>query len=127
MTMTLQPGLLRLRRKLQKFHLHTGYRFYSPIFGVRTMDVLCCDHHNYRADAEYLYPASTVKLAIAALALEYMQQLSGYGVTIDSVMHTEPLLEGDTLVSQDTSAASGLPSVQTLHEKNSISQRQRRL
>lgn len=67
--------------------------------------------HNYRADAEYLYPASTVKLAIAALALEYMQQLSGYGVTIDSVMHTEPLLEGDTLVSLDTSAASGLPSV----------------
>ena len=67
--------------------------------------------HNYRADAEYLYPASTVKLAIAALALEYMQQLSGYGVTIDSVMHTEPLLEGDTLVAQDTSASSGLPSV----------------
>lgn len=67
--------------------------------------------HNYRADAEYLYPASTVKLAIAALALEYMQQLSSYGVTIDSVMHTEPLLEGDTLVSLDTSAASGLPSV----------------
>jgi len=35
----------------------------------------------YRADAEYLYPASTVKLAIAALALEYLQQLSVHGVT----------------------------------------------
>ncbi len=83
--------------------------------------------HNYRADAEYLYPASTVKLAIAALALEYMQQLSGYGVTIDSVMHTEPMLEGDTLVSQDSSAASDLPSVRHYVKKNSISQRQRRL
>ena len=67
--------------------------------------------HQYRADAEYLYPASTVKLAIAALALEYLQQLAVYGVTPDSVMHTEPLLPGDMLVNRDDSAANGLPTV----------------
>ncbi len=67
--------------------------------------------HQYRADAEYLYPASTVKLAIAALALEYLQQLSVHGVTADAVMHTEPLLPGDVLVNRDDSAASGLPTV----------------
>ncbi len=67
--------------------------------------------HQYRADAEYLYPASTVKLAIAALALEYLQQLSVYGVTADTIMQTEPLLPGDTLVNRDSSAESGLPTV----------------
>ncbi|MFN6262978.1 MAG: serine hydrolase [Chromatiaceae bacterium] len=65
----------------------------------------------YRADAEYLYPASTVKLAIAALALEYLQQLAVYGVSADSVMQTEPLLPGDVLVNRDESAASGLPTM----------------
>lgn len=65
----------------------------------------------YRADAEYLYPASTVKLAIAALALEYLQQLSVHGVTADAVMHTEALLPGDVVVNRDDSAASGLPTV----------------
>ena len=67
--------------------------------------------HQYRADAEYLYPASTVKLAVAALALEYLQQLSRYGVTADSVMHTEPLLPDDSLVYRDESAAAGVPTV----------------
>lgn len=67
--------------------------------------------YQYRADAEYLYPASTVKLAIAALALEYLQQLAVYGVSADSVMQTEPLLPGDVLVNRDESAASGLPTV----------------
>jgi len=68
-------------------------------------------HQQYRADDEYLYPASTVKLAIAALALEYLQQLAVYGVSADSAMHTEPLLPGDVLVNRDDSAASGLPTV----------------
>lgn len=67
--------------------------------------------HQYRVDAEYLYPASTVKLAIAALALEYLQQLSPYGVTADSVMHTEPMLPDDNLVDRDSSAASGAPTI----------------
>lgn len=67
--------------------------------------------HQYRSDAEYLYPASTVKLAIAALALEYLQQFSAFGVTADSVMQTEPLLAGDLWVNRDESAASGAPSV----------------
>ena len=61
--------------------------------------------------ADYLYPASTVKLAVAALALEYLQQLAPAGVTPDSVMHTAALLPGDALVVQDLTAASGQPSV----------------
>lgn len=65
----------------------------------------------YRVDAEYLYPASTVKLAIAALALEYVAQLHHVGVNLDSVMQTEPLLPGDQRVEVDATAASGRPSV----------------
>ena len=66
---------------------------------------------SYRVDAEYLYPASTVKLAIAALALEYLQQLAPYGVTADTWMQTEPLLADDVLVNRDSSAAAGVPTV----------------
>lgn len=65
----------------------------------------------YRVDAEYLYPASTVKLAIAALALEYVAQLHHVGVDLDSVMQTEPLLPGDLRVEVDATATSGRPSV----------------
>lgn len=65
----------------------------------------------YRADTEYLYPASTVKLAVAALALEYAGSLAAYGVSIDSVMTTEPLLPGDKPVLVDASSATGKPSI----------------
>jgi len=67
--------------------------------------------HSYRTNQDYLYPASTVKLAIAALALEYLHQLAPYGVSKDSTMLTEPLLADDQWVKQDPSAADLRPTV----------------
>lgn len=65
----------------------------------------------YRAGDEYHYPASTVKLPVAVLALERVNALAGAGVSAESWMVTHPLLDGDHLVDADSTAANGRPSV----------------
>lgn len=67
--------------------------------------------YRYRVGAEYHYPASTVKLPVAVLALERVNELRAYGVTRDTWMRTEPLFPGDSTIDADPSAASGRPSV----------------
>ncbi len=61
----------------------------------------------------YFYPASTVKLAAAALALEKLRVLSATisGLTPESVMLTDSAFAGQTRVRRDTSAGNGRPSV----------------
>jgi hypothetical protein len=62
---------------------------------------------------EYFYPASTVKLAGAALALEKLRALSAQtpGLTPESVMLTDSAFAGQTRVRRDTSSATGRPSM----------------
>jgi len=62
---------------------------------------------------EYFYPASTVKLAAAALALEKLRALSRHtpGLAAESVMLTDSAFAGQTWVRRDTSSATGRPSV----------------
>jgi hypothetical protein len=62
---------------------------------------------------EYFYPASTVKLAAAALALEKLRGLAAQvpGLTPESVMLTDSAFPGQTRVRRDTSSATGRPSV----------------
>ncbi|WP_177204807.1 serine hydrolase [Hymenobacter arizonensis] len=62
---------------------------------------------------EYFYPASTIKLAAAALALEKLHAMSTTvaGLTPESVMLTDSAFAAQTRVRRDTSAASGRPSV----------------
>jgi hypothetical protein len=62
---------------------------------------------------EYFYPASTVKLAGAALALEKLRALSSQtpGLTPESVMLTDSAFAGQTRVRRDTSSATGRPSM----------------
>lgn len=67
--------------------------------------------YRYRVGAEYFYPASTVKLPVAVLALERVNALAGAGVSAESWMVTHPLLDGDRLVEADSTTASGRPSV----------------
>lgn len=62
-------------------------------------------------DSAYFYPASTIKLPAALMALERVEQLRGAGVTRDSVMITGREFSWQTPVSNDPSAKSGKPSV----------------
>ncbi|MCC3154236.1 serine hydrolase [Hymenobacter sp. BT770] len=62
---------------------------------------------------EYFYPASAIKLAAAALALEKLRALAAQvsGLTAESVMLTDSAYPGQTRVRRDTSSATGRPSV----------------
>lgn len=59
----------------------------------------------------YFYPASTVKLAATALALEKLNDLSIPGLDRNTPMFTDSLKDISPAVLSDTSAANSMPSV----------------
>ncbi len=60
---------------------------------------------------EYFNPASTVKMPIAFLALEKINELKPYGVNMNTCMITDSAYAGQSPVSKDSSAENGIPSV----------------
>jgi hypothetical protein len=62
---------------------------------------------------QYFYPASTVKLAAAALALQKLRGLSATapGLSPDSPMLTDSAFAGQTPMRRDSSSAGGRPTV----------------
>jgi len=60
---------------------------------------------------EYFYPASTVKLPAAVLALQKLNQLHVPGLTPESPMRIDSAFAGQTSVQRDTSAANHRPSL----------------
>ncbi|HEX8326444.1 MAG TPA: serine hydrolase [Hymenobacter sp.] len=62
---------------------------------------------------EYFYPASTVKLAAAALALEKLRALATQvpGLSPEAIMLTDSAFAGQTRVRRDSSSASGRPTL----------------
>jgi hypothetical protein len=68
--------------------------------------------YTYRVDpSEYFYPASTVKLPTAALALEKLNRLNLPGLDRDSTMLTGAATDFQTEVLIDKTSSTGLPSV----------------
>ena len=68
---------------------------------------------------EYFYPASTVKLAGAALALEKLRALRAQvpALTPDAAMLTDSAFAGQSRVRRDTSSASGRPTLRNYVRK----------
>lgn len=62
-------------------------------------------------DNSYFYPASMVKLPVALAALEKINALKDKGIDKYTAMLTDSSYNGQTAVSADTTAATGLPSV----------------
>lgn len=66
--------------------------------------------HAYRPDAEYFYPASTVKLPVAALALVELRRLAekhGVNIDRDTPMVFHPLFAGETVEDTDPTDVEG--------------------
>lgn len=59
----------------------------------------------------YFYPASTVKLPVALLALEKINELDIPGLTAQTAMLTDSAFSGQAPALVDTTAPSGLPSI----------------
>jgi hypothetical protein len=62
-------------------------------------------------DNSYFYPASMVKLPTALAALEKINSLKDKGIDKYTAMLTDSSYEGQTSVSTDTTATTGLPSI----------------
>ncbi len=62
-------------------------------------------------DNSYFYPASMVKLPTALAALEKINALKNKGIDKYTVMLTDSSYHGQTAVNADTTAATGLPSI----------------
>lgn len=66
----------------------------------------------YNVDpTQYFYPASTVKLPVALLALQKLNELKISGLDMNSTMITEDAYSGQTSVHNDPTAEDGRPSI----------------
>jgi len=67
---------------------------------------------SYNVDEErYFYPASTVKMPAAFLALERLNELNTPGLTANTNMLTDSAYTGQSAVYKDETVESGIPSV----------------
>ena len=69
------------------------------------------DHTFNLNPGKYFYPASTVKLPVAILALQKLNELSIRGLDMNTTMLTESAGGNQTAVNNDSSAAGGRPSI----------------
>jgi hypothetical protein len=69
------------------------------------------DHHFNHNPENYYYPASTVKLPVAILALQKLNELKIQGLDKNTTMITLADGEGQTEVCNDPSAADGRPAI----------------
>lgn len=69
-------------------------------------------HYQYALEEQrYFYPASTVKLPIALLALQWLEQQKQPGLTKDTVMLSGSSRQAQTTAQADDSAENKLPSI----------------
>ena len=62
-------------------------------------------------DSRYYYPASTVKLPIALLALEWLEEQQVEGLTLETTMLTDSVRPSQLPAWSDSTAQNGLPSI----------------
>lgn len=62
-------------------------------------------------DSRYFYPASTVKLPIALLALEWLEERQLEGLNLETTMLTDSVRPSQLPALQDSTAQNGLPSI----------------
>ncbi len=80
--------------------------------GKKGKDKVKFTDHSFNLDAgKYFYPASTVKLPIAILALQKLQELNIPGLDRNSTMITGENGDGQTEILNDPSAADGRPTI----------------
>jgi hypothetical protein len=68
--------------------------------------------HSFRLDpGAYFYPASSIKIAAAALALEKLNDLGIEGLTKHTALRIDSAYAGQTAVTADETSPTGLPTV----------------
>jgi hypothetical protein len=62
-------------------------------------------------DSRYFYPASTVKLPVALLALEWLEEQQVPGLTLETTMLTDSVRSSQLPAWSDSTSQTGLPSI----------------
>lgn len=62
-------------------------------------------------DEQYFYPASTVKLPIAILALEWLEEQNMAGLTMETTMLIDSIRPSQLSANKDSTSENGLPSI----------------
>jgi hypothetical protein len=62
-------------------------------------------------DSRYFYPASTVKLPVALLALEWLEEQQVAGLTLETTMLTDSVRPSQLPAWSDSTSQNGLPSI----------------
>ncbi len=78
--------------------------------GLNNLPKLTNYYFNVNA-AKYFYPASTVKLPTAVLALQRLNELKATGITRNTTMITGSAYSGQTAVFNDPTAFDGRPTI----------------
>jgi len=89
---------------------HKVQIIYTQIDRTKNKTIKFTDY-NYNVSDEYFYPASTVKLPIAILALQRMNELAIPGLDMNTTMITETDDEEHTLVYNDPNSPDGRPTI----------------
>ena len=84
---------------------------YTRIVRDRNGDPVFTDHTFGTASAPYFYPASTVKMPVAALALQRLRELKVAGLDRNSTFITNADGAGQTAVYNDPSTPDGRPTI----------------
>lgn len=84
---------------------------YSEIDWNEHGNPLFTDYSFHLRDQEYFYPASTVKLPIVLLALEWLEEQNIAGLDLETTMLTDSVRPSQLPAFVDSTAQNGLPSI----------------
>ncbi|MBC6365708.1 serine hydrolase [Algoriphagus sp. AK58] len=102
------PTLKKVLSDTSKFQVQI---IYTQIDRNEHGNPLFTDHSFNLNDNHYFYPASTVKLPIALLALEWLEEQNIDGLTMETTMLTDSVRPSQIPAYTDTTAQHGLPSI----------------
>lgn len=102
------PTLKKVLSDTAKFQVQI---IYTQIDRNEHGNPLFTDHSFNLNDHHYFYPASTVKLPIALLALEWLEEQNIDGLTMETGMLTDSVRPSQLPAYTDTTAQNGHPSI----------------
>lgn len=102
------PTLKKVLSDTSKFQVQI---IYTQIDRNEHRNPLFTDYSFNLNNDHYFYPASTVKLPIALLALEWMEEQNIEGLTLETTMLTDSVRPSQLPAYADSTAQNGLPSI----------------
>ncbi|WP_111668961.1 serine hydrolase [Algoriphagus litoralis] len=102
------PTLSMVLKDSSKYHVQI---LYTQIDRNEHANPLMTTYEFNLDDERYFYPASTVKLPIAILALEWLEEQNIEGLTAKTIMLTDSVRPSQFPALVDSTSESGLPSI----------------